>query len=877
MATPDWEAIKDAFDAVLAVAPADRQAHIEAVYGARPDVARAVRDLLQGHLGASSGFLVPGSIALRAAWAFAPGDIVAGRFRVVRPIARGAMGEVYEVFDQRLRLAVALKAIRPEFLSDPDTVERFRREVLVTRNISHISICRVFDLVEHQLPPAVDAGASTLPCLTMQLLEGESLEEWLRRKRPVPIAEALPLISQIADALSVLHESGVIHRDLKPANVVLVGEGLERRAVLTDFGLARPLDPGLFETQGPSHGGAPFFMAPELFHGARPSRASDIYALGLLADELVTERSAFRSSTLHGLLLEKLGEGPEPPGERAPELPRAWLRTIDRCLSQDPAQRPRSAREVAGGLQARETWRQWRPLRRRAPARRPARLAGYTIIAGLLLPVSIGVPSATAPSVAIAGIENRTGRSELGYLATGTAGELTRRFSGLRALRVVTVPTKGALRRDSAGTTYLLSGRVETIAGGVRLTIAITDAATDAVVWTKAFDGSIDQAMHLGDQLATETVRAIINLPRSQAARTERWLHGLLSRVAAASPPRPRTSGTGNAAAFDAYLRGRVLYEDRTVPSALKAIEYLRRAIELDPQFAAPHATLADINAVLMDLQYGSHDVLLAEADRYASQALALDPESAEAALSLAAVRQMQWRWRESDAAYRRAIELNPTSPRAQRWYGGLLLQFSRFDEGLERYRRALELDPFDYPSQSAMGHALFTAGRARDAATQLERTIAQRDLYYARVLLGQVYAYLIADDPAQARLHLRKALEQSDVLRLRAGETGSSSAASQYADMIAALAWSYAGNRERAHPFVESLETGRSAGHVPAAIVARVYAAQGRVQESVRALLEAEAIHDRELLYVNVTPIYRPLRGDPGFENLVRRLHLTN
>src|SRR4029453_4880123 len=109
MTTSDWEAIKDAFDAALAMPPEAREGYVADVCADRPEVAHAVRDLLRAHLGASSGFLAPGSIALRAAWAFAVGDVVAQRFRIVKPIARGAMGEVYEVYDQRLRLSVALK------------------------------------------------------------------------------------------------------------------------------------------------------------------------------------------------------------------------------------------------------------------------------------------------------------------------------------------------------------------------------------------------------------------------------------------------------------------------------------------------------------------------------------------------------------------------------------------------------------------------------------------------------------------------------------------------------------------------------------------------------------------------------------------------
>ena len=286
------------------------------------DVLRAVSDLLRAHYDASKSFLEPKTIVFAAPWLFRDGDRVANRFSIVKRIARGGMGEVYQVYDERLRLHVALKAIRPELIGDAETAERFRREVLVTRDIAHEGLCRVFDLVEHEvttdssLPPG-----TVIPCLTMQLLEGNSLQERLESSGPLSPAEALPLVQQIADALEVLHGAGVVHRDLKPSNVMLVPTAEGTRAVLTDFGLAKPLDESIFETRSHVQGGAPYFMAPELLKGDRPSHASDIYAFGLLIDEMVTSTRAFASESLHTLMLQKLGDGPARRAIRAIDLP----------------------------------------------------------------------------------------------------------------------------------------------------------------------------------------------------------------------------------------------------------------------------------------------------------------------------------------------------------------------------------------------------------------------------------------------------------------------------------------------------------------------------------------------------------------------------
>ena len=267
----DWNQIKQVFSAALALPPAERDAYVRGAAVDQPGLGDAVAELLRAHYGASESFLEPGSVTLSAPWLLRDGDSVARRFTVIRRIARGAMGEVYQVQDERLRQAVALKAIRPELIGDADAAERFRREVLVTRNIGHPCLCKVFDLVEHQISGRAGVPDGTIvPCLTMQLLEGESLEQWLSGRRPITPAEALPLITQIGDALQTLHDAGVVHRDLKPSNVMMVTTPDGPRAVLTDFGLARPLKADLFETKARVQGGAPFFMAPELFQAQAP-------------------------------------------------------------------------------------------------------------------------------------------------------------------------------------------------------------------------------------------------------------------------------------------------------------------------------------------------------------------------------------------------------------------------------------------------------------------------------------------------------------------------------------------------------------------------------------------------------------------------------
>ena len=870
----DWNQIKQVFTAALALPPAERDAYVRGAAVDRPGLGDAVAELLRAHYGASQSFLEPGSVMLSAPWLLRDGDSVARRFTVIRRIARGAMGEVYQVQDERLRQAVALKAIRPELIGDADAAERFRREVLVTRNIGHPCLCKVFDLVEHQINGRAGVPDGTIvPCLTMQLLEGESLEQWLSGRRPISPAEALPLITQIGDALQTLHDAGVVHRDLKPSNVMMVTTPDGPRAVLTDFGLARPLKADLFETKVRVQGGAPFFMAPELFQAKRPSPASDMYAFGLLIDEMVTTRRAFAADSLQGLLLQKLGDGPERPSRRSTALPREWEQTIVRCMARDPRDRPASAKAVCASLVDGITGRR-RLLAPTLASRMSRRFRYATAAASVVAGCAVLVPINASPgnAVFILPFENLTGQKELQYLAIGTASELGRRLTRLPNLRVYTgdVPAAAAMREGA----LTLGGHIQEVDALLRVTVQLTDAATKTLLWSNNVDGRKDRALQIEEQLAADAVGALMKLDGRARPAPIAWTSVLFWRLFA--PPRLPGPGTASNQAFDAYLRARTLFEERKEPSARQALELLQQAVSEDPNYALAYSMMADLQAVLMDARKAPHAELLAEADRYANQAVGLSPDLPDAQLSVGWVRQTQWRWTDAQTAYQRALALAPRSARAHRWYGGLLLQYGRFDQSLDHYRRSIDIDPYDFPGRSAYGHALFHAGRPREAAAQLEALVAQKDLFSAQTLLGLVYANLGRLEPAAGEAYLRKALAQSEIVR-RQERTSNDDGVTPIADMIAALAWSYQPDRSGAAPFVARLEQGRAAKRVTSATLARVYGVQGDVPRAMAMLLEAEAQHDRELLYVNVSPHYTAIRQDPAFRALVDRLRFPN
>lgn len=280
---------------------------------------------------------------------FKTGEVLAGRYRIVRFIAEGGMGQVYEARDELLGEAVALKTIRPDVLERPATAERFRRELQLARKVTHPNVCRMFDVTRHR----------DIDFLTMELLAGETLADRIRRDGALTPADALPIIRDLASALDAAHAAGVVHRDFKSHNVVLSG----KRAVVTDFGLARPVAQGTGTTTAESGlVGTPAYMAPEQVEGRTAGPGADVYAFGVVMYELVTGALPFGGDSLMQIATRRLTEAPPSPRDLRPDLPRAWERTILRCLARRPEDRPSPVSSVIDELRNEAA-----PRRRRAP------------------------------------------------------------------------------------------------------------------------------------------------------------------------------------------------------------------------------------------------------------------------------------------------------------------------------------------------------------------------------------------------------------------------------------------------------------------------------------------------------------------------------
>jgi Flp pilus assembly protein TadD len=361
--TPElWQRLKPIFHAALEKGTQNRASFIDAACDGDLELKMHLKQLLDaeqqdtGSLDAPlahlNGFLNDSGVR------FQPGELVLGRFRIIRPIGKGGMGEVYEAEDLQLG-TIALKTIRHGIASSSDAFERFRQEVQLARRVSGPQVCRIHEL--YLLPASGRYEATAF--LTMEYLDGITLYDKIRRDGPMPWKQALNITLEICEGLRLIHEKGIIHRDLKTGNIMLCKQAGTTRVVVMDFGLARDFGAGAFEkdtssrTETPGKTlpqmimGTPEYMAPEQFEGMPVSPATDIYALGIILYELVTGLHPYAADTPVAAAIRR-AKHPLPPSSLRPKVPGQCDRVIERCLEYDPEKRFQSAKEVAKALRA---------------------------------------------------------------------------------------------------------------------------------------------------------------------------------------------------------------------------------------------------------------------------------------------------------------------------------------------------------------------------------------------------------------------------------------------------------------------------------------------------------------------------------------------
>ncbi|MGO8967959.1 MAG: protein kinase domain-containing protein [Myxococcaceae bacterium] len=386
------------------------------------------------------------------------GELLGGRFSILRFIARGGMGAVYEATDVMLRSRVALKVIRGRIATDAAAMERFRREVLLARRVTHSNVCRVYELYD-----STTAAGVPIHFLTMELLEGETLSQRIAREGRLTTGEALPLVQQLCWGLAAAHAAGVIHRDFKSSNVLLASSesaASSIRVVITDFGIARAMQLGNDETGDRLTGGiaiigTPEYMAPEQVTGGTVTSATDIYALGVVMYEMVTGKLPFTGDTPLAAAAKRLDEPPPRPELTTPGVDARWSATLLHCLAREPERRFKSALDILPELERPpRRWPRLATLSAVGLGLAVATVAAFKVFPSLHRPEAPHpvVPAGPRPVLAILGFRNELGSPELDWLPTAVSEvlgqELAAAETAIRVIPGATANNRGSLFGD---------------------------------------------------------------------------------------------------------------------------------------------------------------------------------------------------------------------------------------------------------------------------------------------------------------------------------------------------------------------------------------------------------------------------------------------
>jgi serine/threonine-protein kinase len=792
-----------------------------------------------------------------------------------RELGGGGMSCVFLATDTALERRVVVKVL-PAEMAHAVSAERFKREIMFAARLQHPNIL-----------PLLSAGERDgVLYYTMPFVDGESLRVKLARGGELPVAEAVRLLGEVADALAYAHGEGVVHRDLKPDNVLLS----HGHAVVADFGVSKALA-AASGAEAPSFSsvgvvvGTPAYMAPEQA-AADPNvdHRADLYALGCLGFELLTGAPPFANRTPQRTLAAHVSEEPERVERRRPGIPDELAALVRRLLEKRPADRPQSADEVLRALEAVGAGGRITASGAGADAGRPsgppperviaesrrhqlrratfmvtgaavlvaAAVMGYRTLHGRTRGAA-GMKSAT-PSIAVLPFANLSNDRENEYFSDGMTEELNTALSKVEGLRVSASPSAFALKNtrlsatsigDTLHVATLLEGSVRRAGNRVRISARLVNARDGYQLWSDEYDRDLRDVFAVQDEIA----RAIVTSLRLRLKLTS----GPDSMLV--------TSATADVDAHDAYLKGRFFWNQRTFQSLGTALTFFEKAVARDSTYAQAYAGLADTYVVIPAFGPAVPKEAFSRAKQAAERALALDSTLAEAHNSLAYVRLVgDYDWPGAEREFRRAIELDPNYATAHSWYSDELLWLGRLKEAVAEKERACSLDPLSRIPCLEQARNLLYIGQYDDALRQLQARL-ELDPTFART-------YIVL-----CRVYLAKHMLREAVAACEQGTT--LSGRESFATGLLAHAYAMAGDRTKARGVLRELEGRRRREYVSSLGIALAHLGAGDNSGALAWLDSAIAAHDPRALESIGEPIWAPLKNDPRLAQLRRRLSL--
>ena len=503
-----------------------------------------------------------------------PGTLLAGRFRLERLLGIGGMGVVYRATDLHLGVPVAIKLLRSEMADRPGAFERFRQELLLSRQVSSPHVVRIHDIAQHE----------NRWLISMDLIEGEPLDKLMDREGKLPVERALAIARQIALGLAAAHASNVIHRDLKPSNVLLTPEG---NAYISDFGIARSLGSRGLTVTG-TVVGTPDYLSPEQARAEPVDARSDLYALGLVLYEMLSGEPAYSGGTQSESITQRMVGPPPPIRGKRPDVP-AWVeRLLDRLLRSNPAHRPRDAEAVVKAIDERHVARDWRPGKRSAMAAAALLILGVIgVLAWQRMPLP-ALPMLTPPPdrIVVLPIQNDTGDATLAPYLEALTEHARQSLAAAGTLPVV----------DAERSAQALAqiGLPDTPSGAVEPRTLLRALPATRILHTRLLGeaGAYELQASAGSGKQARRWEAA-RRPDLLAAGAS-FLHGMNLFQPDTGRRQPPDFLPANAGALEAYGRGLALRRAGQLDHAIEAFEAATKA---DPRYTA--AWLAQAQTLL--------------------------------------------------------------------------------------------------------------------------------------------------------------------------------------------------------------------------------------------------------------------------------------